>query len=135
MADKKAPVALKEHNRYLIIGLMMPGSVDRVIAVLVKRGYTVAPLSSARSAYLAADDNMVTLLTLNITGAVPEDVKDPSNHIYEDVKDVLKVTSTKHYMMYLGEPAGCKWGLGNVTKEATDALNVTPYRTPGKDVN
>jgi hypothetical protein len=127
------PKTTQEHRYYLLVPLLTAPSVDRAIAVLVKRGYKVGPLSSNRTAYLTGEDNAVTILALELTGHVPSDSKDPRGHVYEEVKDVLKVIEAKYLMIWIGDPCMCNWAMGNVKK--TDAAVVGIVEPDKKSMN
>lgn len=129
MGDKKKV----EHNYYILLPVMSEASVDRVIAVMVKRGYKVAPLSSKGAAYLAGEKNLVTIATLNVWKAIDADEEDPMNVVTEDVKDILKVIDAKFYMLFVSEPVNCRWALGNLKQDDVDSAG--PYRTLGKVTN
>ncbi len=130
MATKQAT----EHNYYVIVPVLNAGSLDRLVAVLVKRGYKVGPLASNHTAYLTTDENLVTLITVNVWKHVPNDIADPRTAVFDDIKDILKVIEAKYIMLWVGEPMMCNWGLGNVKKsEKTVAFG--DAEIPKKDLN
>lgn len=133
--DKKKPekkeVKQKEFTFYLLVGLLMESYVDKVISVLVKRGYTVAPLADSGKAYTAVDKNVCTIAQLLLKKNMPEDTKDGYQVVMKDVKDVLEVIKAKWFMSWVGQPEMCTWALGNVILE-DDRVNQGPYRSSGK---
>jgi hypothetical protein len=135
MSNKKEEkVPTREVKHYAIIPLMVASAMDKIIAVLVKRGYTVAPLASSKKAYISEDGNLTTILALDLKKTIPDDGKESRTVISDDLKDVLKVTSTRYYMLVVGEVQGMfTWMIGNVTTEVDAAVTVPagPYRSPG----
>lgn len=115
------------HYYYLLVGLMMKERVDQVVSALVKRGYFVGPLSSDSKVYSTCDDNVCTILHLQLTKKLPSSVTNPREIVFDDIKRVLSVTDTKYYMMWLGEPTSCNWSVGNIVVTRNEPLG--PYRT------
>ncbi len=132
---KKEPEPKYEWTQYLIVPVMIEGAVDRITSVLVKRGYSVGPLSEKGAAYMSDEDNMVVLVTLilkkKLTRTEAKDEAAARSYILKDVKDVLLVTKTKYYMIWMGKEGMCTWSLGNLKKsEAPEPVNMGPFRTP-----
>jgi len=121
------------YNYYLIIPLLTELASDRVISVLVKRGYVVSSLSVTEKVCLTEENNVVAILSLNIKKSLPSNTKDPREVVRLDVKDVLMVTKTKYYMLWIGEPMTCNWDIGNM--KVSNLEDVGPYRTSAKDMN
>lgn len=138
MSEKKAkkePEPKYEWTQYLIVPVMLEGAVDRITSVLVKRGYTVGPLSDKGNAYMSEQDNMVVLVTLvlkkRLTRAEAKDENGARSYMLKDVKDILLVTKTKYYMIWLGDVCMCTWALGNLkSSDAPEPVNYGPFRTP-----
>ena len=64
------------YNYYLIIPLLTELASDRVISVLVKRGYVVSSLSVTEKVCLTEENNVVAILSLNIKKSLPSNTKD-----------------------------------------------------------
>lgn len=139
MSDKKKtePQPQREVRHYAIIPLMIASSMDRVISVLVKRGYTVGPLASSKKVYATQDGNCVTILALDLRKTIPDDGEESRNVILDDIKDVLNVTNTRYYMITVGELNGLfTWTVGNVTVAQDSAVNVaTPTAKTSGNLN
>jgi hypothetical protein len=131
---KKEPETKYEWTQYLIVPVMVEGAVDRITSVLVKRGYTVGPLSEKGTAYMSDDDNMVVLVTLilkkQLTKTEAKDENAARSYFMKDIKDVLLVTKTKYYMIWLGNVSMCTWALGNLKKSEAPEPSFGPFRSP-----
>jgi len=132
---KKDPEPKYEWTQYMIVPVMVKGAVDRITSVLVKRGYTVGPLSEKGTAYMSEEDNLVVLVTLvlkkSLTRAEAKDENAARSYMLKDIKDILLVTKTKYYMIWLGDICMCTWALGNLkTSDATAPVGLGSYRPP-----
>lgn len=131
---KKQPEPKYEWTQYLIVPVMVEGAVDRITSVLVKRGYSVGPLSDKGTAYMSDPDNMVVLVTLilkrHLTRSEAKDENAARSFFLKDIKDVLLVTKTKYYMIWLGNECMCTWSLGNLKKSEAPEPNFGPFRSP-----
>ena len=111
-------------EKTILIGLMLEKAADKIISVLVKRGYAVQAASNKGNVCNSEQDNMCTVLALSITKNI--DCKNAFN----DVKDVLDITSTKYYMLVITEGyAALRWNVGNVIIKDLDIPKQGPYRS------
>lgn len=119
-----------EKHYYLVIPLLSESVVDRIVSVLVKRGYSVGPLASSRKAYFSTTNNVVTLLALNIAKYVKPD--DDIGLIYDDVVDILYVVKAKYLSIWLSDPvSNAQFQVGNVIHDpAGDMVNTTTKPPP-----
>lgn len=115
-----------DRHYYLVVPLLSESVVDRIISVLVKRGYSVGPLASSRKAYFGSENNLVTLLALNIGRYTDEQEADYMGKVYDDVLDVLDVVKAKYLAIWLSEPINsAHFNVGNVTRDTVEEkLNV-----------
>lgn len=127
------------YSSRLIIALMMEEASTHVISALVKEGFTVGPLGSEGGVTLTEDLNMSTLLTLRIekslTAKAAKDKDAARTLFYNDVKNVLRRTMTKYYMIWIGDEIGmCNWAVGNLKRDppAPPPTDEGPYRTSAK---
>jgi hypothetical protein len=111
-----SPKTYVSRDYYLHVAVMVERSIDRVIAVLVKRGYTVGPLSKDLKTHISNENNVATLLSLRVTAVVDSADKSPLLTVFADIRDVLKVTDIKFFAATISEPIASSWILGNVVK-------------------
>lgn len=138
MSKKKVPVEVPTRvaRHYLIAGLLTESSVDRVISVLVKRGYTVGALEDSGRPYMTRENNLVVCMHLVLDKKVPETLEDSRTFILNDVIDVFEVTNTKYLLVWMGDvgTSGMSWNLGNVTRDPVEEkVNMGPYRSSGSN--
>lgn len=123
-----------EKHYYLVLSLLSESVVDRIVAVLVKRGYTVGPLASSRKAYFGAPGNLVTLLALNIAKYVKED--EDIGTIYDDVVDVMYVVKAKYLSIWVSDPvANAQFQIGNVVHDPVNDKVNSNTKPPPAGIN
>lgn len=126
---------VEEKRYYLVIPLLAEGIVDRIISVLVKRGYFVGPLASSRKVYFGGDNNVVTLLALNVSRTHKKDEADAIGKTYDDVVDVLKTVKAKYLCVWLSDPvSNAHFNVGNVTRDPVEE-KVNAGNKPPSGVN
>lgn len=123
-----------QKHYYLVIPLLSESVVDRIISVMVKRGYSVGPLASSRKAYHTTKNNIVTLLALNVAKYVNED--DSIRVIYDDIVDVLNVVKAKYLSIWLSDPvSNAQFQVGNVIHDPVGEKVNTVTKPPPAGVN
>jgi hypothetical protein len=77
---------------------------------------------------------MVVLVTLilkrHLTRLEAKDESAARSFFLKDIKDVLLVTKTKYYMIWLGDECMCAWSLGNLKKSEAPEPSFGPFRSP-----
>lgn len=123
-----------ERHYYLVVPLLGESTVDRIVSVLVKRGYTVGPLASSRKAYHTAPNNIVTLLALNVSRYVKPDTD--ISIIYDDIVDVMNVVKAKYLSIWLSDPVStASFQVGNVVHDPAGAKVNTGTKPPPQGIN
>lgn len=122
MGIKEKSLAINTIHKsfYIWVNLLTPSSIDKIIVILVKRGYDVGPLEATRKPYREEDNNLNCVLALNIGRTFAETELKPLSIVYEDLSDILTFTKTKYFSFNISEPANCTWKLGNVVMVKED---------------
>lgn len=137
--SKKEDAPKTKYPFRVIIALMMEEASTHVISALVKEGFTVGPLGSNGGVTLTEELNMATLLTLRLEKPLTEKEAKNSEEarvlFNTEIKNVLRRTMTKYYMMWIGDEIGmCNWAIGNLKRDPPPLppTDEGPYRTSAK---
>lgn len=121
---------MKSYSYFMTLPLMVEGAMDRIIAVLVKRGYTVSG-GFKDATYLSQPGNVVVLFALNLSRQFSEKELEAEVAVYiqNDVLDILEITKTRYYFLNIRDNNNInisKYTLGNISVElrTENKLNV-----------
>ena len=122
---------------YVIIPLMMKESVDEIIVSLVNLGYTVGPLSRTGAPFITKEGNFATILSLTLENTVTDDgEKETRDIVWEDVREVLKATRARYYMLWVGDAGTMfKWNLGNVSSKQPNSSETSVSSKGSQELN
>lgn len=109
-------------NYYFIIALTSVRSVNDVLAGMLRIGYAFEALSSGNT-YITSKNNGSVVLALNVWWM--EDDKHDHIVIMKNVERMLAEAHISYHMLWVGEPAGMTWNVGNVYSENNEVSDAS----------
>lgn len=128
MSDNKA-----SYRFYVLVSLMMVEYVDKITVALLKRGYTVGPLSADEQIFNTLDTRVSTTLLLDLRRSLSakeaSDLNKAREFVFSEVITIITETNSLCFFAMIGDPtSGYNWNHGNIRRDV--ASKPRPAKKP-----